>query len=177
MKNVVIIGFMGTGKTAVGKRLARLLGWKFVDTDAEIEQLTGKSIPRIFAEDGEVRFRSEENLLCRRLAALSGQVIATGGGMVLNRDNIELLRQNGILIKLWAEPEVIIERVKAKQKRRPLLKGDVQERVHELLALRATAYDIAEFSVDTGKQGPDQSARIIYEYLQGMGYTGERSQG
>ncbi|MEW6182924.1 MAG: shikimate kinase [Bacillota bacterium] len=169
MKNVVIIGFMGTGKTAVGKRLARLLGWKFVDTDAEIEQLAGKSIPQIFAEDGEVRFRSEENLICRRLAFRSGLVIATGGGMVLNPENVGLLRQNGIFIRLYADPEVIIERVKAKQRRRPLLKGDVKEKVQELLAQRASAYDIAEFTVDTGKQGPDQSARIIFEHLQGKG--------
>ncbi|MDI6631955.1 MAG: shikimate kinase [Bacillota bacterium] len=177
MKNVALIGFMGTGKTAVGKRLARLLGWEFIDTDAEIERLTGKSIPRLFAEDGEVRFRSEENLICRRLAGRSGLVIATGGGMVLNPENVGLLKQNGVLIKLYADPEVIIERVKSKKKRRPLLTGKVEERVRELLAERAGAYDIAEFAVDTGKQDPETSARIIYNYLKERKYIGDGSKG
>jgi shikimate kinase len=165
VKNVVLVGFMGAGKTVVGKRLARLLGWRFVDTDTEIEQLTGKNVARIFAEDGEVRFRSEENLLCRRLASKTGLVIATGGGMVLNPENVTLLRQNGIIIKLYADQEVIVGRVKSKRKKRPLLKGEVEHSVQELLHQRGTSYDVAEFAVDTGKQGPDDSARIIYEYL------------
>lgn len=173
MKKIALIGFMGTGKTAVGKRLARLLGWEFVDTDAEIERLTGKSIPRIFAEDGEVRFRSEENLFCRRLTNRSGLVIATGGGMVLNPENVALLQRNGILVKLYADPQVIIERLKAKRKQRPLLKGKIEERVRELLAERAGAYDIAEFAVDTGKQDPEGSARMIYEYLKERNYIGD----
>lgn len=175
MKNVVLIGFMGTGKTAIGKRLARLLGWEFVDTDAEIERLTGKSIARIFAEDGEVRFRSEENLLCKKLAGREKLVIATGGGMVLNPENVALLKQNGVLIKLYADPEVIIERVKAKKERRPLLRGNVEERVRELLAAREEAYNVAEFAVDTGKQDPDRSAAIIYEYLRERKLIGEAS--
>ncbi|MEW6447059.1 MAG: shikimate kinase [Bacillota bacterium] len=165
MKKVVLIGFMGTGKTAVGRRLARLLGWDFVDTDTEIEELTGKTVARIFKEDGEVRFRSEENLLCRRLENSTRTVIATGGGMVLNPENVALLRKNGVLIKLYADPEVIMQRVKNKKKGRPLLKGNLQERVKQLLAERHSAYDIADFAVDTGKQDPDASAMIIYNYL------------
>lgn len=165
MKKVVLIGFMGTGKTAVGRRLARLLGWDFVDTDTEIESLTGKSVARIFQEYGEVRFRSEENLLCRRLEHSTKTVIATGGGMVLNPENVALLKKNGVLVRLYADPEVIVQRVKAKKKGRPLLRGDLHARVKQLLAERNGAYDIAEFAVDTGKQDPDASARIIYEYL------------
>lgn len=169
MKKVVLIGFMGTGKTAVGRRLARLLGWDFVDTDTEIEELTGKTVARIFQEDGEVRFRSEENLLCRRLESVSRTVIATGGGMVLNPENVALLKRNAVLVKLYADPEVIVHRVKKKKKGRPLLKGDLHERVKQLLAERNGAYDIAEFAVDTGKQDPDTSARIIYDYLKQEG--------
>lgn len=178
MKNVVLIGFMGTGKTAVGKRLARLLGWEFVDTDAEIERLTGKSIARLFAEDGEIRFRSEENLLCRRLAGRERLVIATGGGMVLNPENVALLGQNGVFIKLYADPEVIISRLKGKRRERPLIgRGDLRERVLTLLKEREGAYDIAEFAVDTGKQSPEESAQIIYQYLKEKNYLSEDGQG
>jgi shikimate kinase len=85
--------------------------------------------------------------------------------MVLNPANVDLLRQNGIIVKLHADLEVIISRVKSKRKKRPLIKGDVEQAVRDLLAQRAASYDVAEFAVDTGKQGPDESARIVYEYV------------
>ena len=108
-KNIVLIGFMGTGKTAVGTRLARRLGREFVDTDNEIEQITGMTIRDIFYKEGEIRFRSEEALIVKRLAERTGLVIATGGG-VINPDNLHLLKQNGILICLEADPEDILKR-------------------------------------------------------------------
>ena len=104
-KNIVLIGFMGTGKTAVGRRLARRLKRKFVDTDAEIEKITGKTIAQIFARDGATRFRSEEALLVKKLAPKEGLVISTGGGLVLNPENVRLLRENGIFVALAADPD------------------------------------------------------------------------
>jgi shikimate kinase len=169
-KNIVLIGFMGTGKSSLGRQLARRLGYRFVDTDSAIEEVTGKTVEQIFRRDGEIRFRSEENLLARKLAGQSGLVIATGGGMVLNRENVELLKQNGVLIKLTAEPEVILQRVKNK-KRRPLLRrGDLRENVLRLLREREGYYDVAEFAVNTGKLSFGEAINEMYRYIKRKGY-------
>ncbi|RJX18722.1 MAG: shikimate kinase [Desulforudis sp.] len=170
MKNVVLIGFMGTGKTVVGRRLARILRREFVDTDAEIERVTGKSVRQIFAEDGETRFRSEENILCEKLARRENLVIATGGGIVLNPENVAYLKEGGILIGLRADPEVILRRV-GRRGNRPLLRGgNKRERIEGLLRERAGAYDVAELTLDTGVGSPDRAARAIIEYLRERGY-------
>lgn len=169
-RNVVLIGFMATGKTTIGRRLARVLDRPFMDSDAEIERLVGKPVRRIFAEDGEIRFRSEEALLCRKLAAPAGLVVATGGGIVLNPENVRHLRSGGVLIGLRAEPVVIHERV-GRKKTRPLLRGDVRTRIAELLWSRAGLYDVTEFTVDTGKCGPAEAVRLILDYLKEHGYV------
>lgn len=165
-KNIVLIGFMGTGKSAIGRRLAARLNREFVDTDEEIERVTGKTIAQIFAKHGEKRFRSEEALMVKKVAARENLVIATGGGVVLNPENVRLLKENGILILLTADPEVIYRRVKRK-KNRPLLEGsaDLLSRIKELLAEREEAYKVAEFSVDTGKHTIEESVEQILNYL------------
>lgn len=157
---------MGTGKSTVGRRLARHLGLRFIDTDEEIERLTGKTIQRIFREDGERRFRSEEALLCRRVASAEGLVIATGGGMVLDPENVRLLRRNGILIGLKAHPDVIFQRVRRKENR-PLLQGDTAARIKELLNARQGVYDVADVTIDTGDKSPEDVVDVILEYLEG----------
>ena len=106
---------MGTGKTAVGRRLARRLKRKFVDTDAEIEKITGKTIAQIFARDGATRFRSEEALLVKKLAPKEGLVISTGGGLVLNPENVRLLRENGIFVAPRPIPRSFTEGCAAKE--------------------------------------------------------------
>lgn len=164
-KNIVLIGFMGTGKTAVGHKLARRLKREFVDTDAEIEEVTGKTIARIFAQDGVVRFRSEEALLVRKLAVRVGLVISTGGGLVLDPENVLLLKENGVLIALTASPEVIYQRVKKKKNRPLLLKGELMETIQNLLKEREGAYDVAEFTVDTGTCGVDEAVEQIVKHL------------
>lgn len=166
MKNIVLIGFMGTGKTAVGKRLARRLGRQFVDTDLEVERVTGKTIPQIFAQDGEVRFRSEERLVIQKLSRREGLVIATGGGAVLDPENMADLKKNGVLICLAADPEIIYRRVKGK-KHRPLLnkEGDLQKQIQELLAKRTSSYEVADFTIDTGNISSDEVADKIADYL------------
>jgi len=155
---------MGTGKSSIGCRLARRLGRPFLDTDAEIERLTGKTVARIFAEDGEIRFRSEERLLCRKLARPQGLVIATGGGTVLDPENVRLLRAGGVLIGLRADPETVYRRVRRKQTR-PLLRGDLRERINTLLRQRQGVYEVAEFSVNTGLLTIDQAVERILGYL------------
>lgn len=170
MKNIVLIGFMGTGKTAAGRRLAQRLRREFVDTDAEIEKVTGKTVAQIFARDGAVRFRSEEALLAKKLAGRRGLVVSTGGGMVLNPENVRLFKENGILIALTADPEVIMGRVKSKKSRPLLAKGDLREVVEGLLKEREGVYDVAEFTVDTGKFSVDEVTEKIIRYLSERNY-------
>lgn len=169
-KNIVLIGFMGTGKTAVGRRLAQRLKREFVDTDQEIERITGKTVAQIFARDGEVRFRSEEALLTKKLAAREGLVISTGGGLVLNPENVKLLGENGVFIHLKASPEVIYQRLKNKKNRPLLLKGDKRERIKSLLAEREEVYSrLAGCTVDTGEVSVDEAVERIVSYLKEMG--------
>jgi len=177
-KNIVLIGFMGTGKTVVGRRLAEILGREFVDTDDEIERALGKPVARIFAENGERRFRAEEAAVCRRLAGRRGLIIATGGGIVLNPENVRCLRENGILIALAASPEEIYRRLAAPASQaagsrhpaaspRPLLQGDMRARIQELLRARAGAYDVAEWTVDTTGRPVEEVVYAIIGYLEG----------
>lgn len=173
MKNIVLIGFMGTGKSAIGRRLALRLGRQFVDTDEEIERVTGRTVAQLFAREGEVRFRSEEALVVNKVAARSGLVVATGGGVVLNPATVETLKQNGILIGLTADPEILFQRVRRK-KDRPLLNGagDLLARIKEMLAARAGAYGVSEVTVDTGKHGQDETVELIINYLKETGQSG-----
>jgi len=166
MKNIVLIGFMATGKTVIGRKLAGLLKREYIDTDAAIEKLTGKTVSQIFAEDGEARFRLEEKLLVQNLSKRDNLVIATGGGLVLNPENVCLLKKNGVLIALTASPEVIHERVKRNNNNRPLLsEGDLLSKIKELMHQRKHAYAAAEITIDTGKYSIDDAVKQIKFYL------------
>ncbi|MDD4168676.1 MAG: shikimate kinase [Desulfotomaculaceae bacterium] len=164
-KNIVLIGFMGTGKTSIGRRLALRLKMKFIDTDAEIENITGKSVTRIIARDGLIRFRSEEALLIKKLSLREGLVISTGGGMVLFPENVRLLKENGILIGLFASPEIIFNRLKKKKNRPLLMKGNMKEQIEALMKERHGAYDVSDFSVDTGNLSQEEAVEMIIRYL------------
>ncbi len=170
MRNIVLIGFMGTGKTAIGRRLAGKLRREFMDTDAAIEELTGKSISEIFRRDGAIRFRSEEKLQVQRLADKSNMVISTGGGLVLDQENVTALRKNGVLICLTADPEVIYNRVKNKNNRPLLQKGSIKESVYRLMQEREENYNTAEFTVDTGKGSLSETVDKIMVYLRENNY-------
>jgi shikimate kinase len=162
-KNLVLIGFMGTGKSAVGRRCARLLGYTFRDSDAAIVSRAGRSIPAIFAEEGEAAFRSLERNVIAELAATPGLVIATGGGAIMDEGNVANLRASGVVFLLTASPEVLLKRVGNAQSR-PLLASasDPLERIQELLAARKPHYDrAAHFRVDTSYLSPDEVAEAI----------------
>lgn len=149
-KNIVLIGFMGTGKSTVGFRLAEKLGMRFVDMDKEIEKLTGMTVSQLFRRHGEIRFRSEEKLMAKKLGSLEGLVIATGGGVVLQESNIAYLRENGIIICLEAEPEDIYARVSRKKSTRPLLNKDFSpDDIKEMLGKREAFYSCADLRVNT----------------------------
>ncbi len=166
MPNLVLIGYMGTGKTTVGKILARKLGMKFVDTDQEIERVTGMSVSDIFDKHGEIRFRSEEKAAVRRITREDNLVIATGGGAVLDRENVELLKENGLLVCLEAKPEIIHERTRRK-KNRPLLRTeDPLQKIIKMLAEREPYYSLASYRIDTSRRELDdvvEAVRRVYE--------------
>lgn len=148
-KNIVLIGFMGTGKSSVGKGLAARLGLTFLDMDAMIEQREGKPISRIFAENGEPHFRALERALTQELAARTGLVIATGGGIVLNPDNPSDFASTGLVVCLQATPETILSRVQHETHRPLLASGDKMTKIRELLAKRQHLYDAIPHQIDT----------------------------
>lgn len=165
-KNIVLIGFMGTGKSTVGVKLADKLGMEFIDMDKEIEKITGMSISTLFKRHGEIRFRSEEKLMAKKLGSQKGAVIATGGGIVLQEENIEALRENGILICLDAEPEDIFARVIRKRASRPLLKKNLQVKdIEEMLKAREPFYNCADFRVNTSGKELDVVVNDIIKYI------------
>ena len=159
-RNVVLVGFMGTGKSTVGRLLAEKLGWSFVDTDKFIEREQGMTIPELFERSGETVFRTLETDAIRRVIDEGNQVIATGGGAVLAEANRTVMLQGGYVIALKADKSAIIERV-GKDSGRPLLQGDVEGRVTRLLEERRQAYDFADLIVDTTGLSPEQVADII----------------
>ena len=150
-RNLVLIGFMGTGKSTVGKMCAKRLGYAFCDSDAVIEERVGCTIPELFATQGEAVFRQKEREVIAELALTPNLVIATGGGVVMDAENVANLRAEGLVILLRATPEVILKRV-GDARSRPLLAvgSDPQARIEELLSLRAEQYErAAHLRLDT----------------------------
>ena len=149
--SIALIGFMGVGKTVVGKALAKKLGKQFVEMDALIEQKAAKSIPEIFEQDGETAFRELEIELAKKVSQGEKQVIACGGGVVLNKINIDRLKKDSIIVYLTASPEIISRRTSSGRVERPLLKTvDKAQTIQELLAFRKPFYEqAADITIDT----------------------------
>lgn len=147
--NVALIGFMGTGKTAVGELLAEKLNKCFVELDLFIEQTAGKTVTEIFRE-GEIAFRELEIAAVKEIAATEDQVIACGGGVVLNRINIDRLKKSAVIVYLVASPRTILKRT-ASDNTRPLLDAeDRLTRIKELLKFRKPFYErAADITVNT----------------------------
>jgi len=147
--NISLIGFMGTGKSTVGQKLADKLDYQFVDLDKEIVKEDGREIPAIFAEDGEEYFRDVETKVTEKIGSRDDQVIATGGGVVLREKNLANLEQNGILILLQATPTEIYERTK-EDGNRPLLEvEDPLAKIESLLEERRENYQCTKYQIDT----------------------------
>ena len=161
--NLVLLGFMGTGKSAVGRRVAALAGASFFEMDAELEQRAGKPISRIFSEDGEPAFRAMEARLAEEWGRKEGAVISCGGGVALRGENLRALETNGLLVCLTARPEVLLERT-ARSKKRPLLAGeDPEKKIRDLLAARAPAYAKIPVQVDTSDASLDELAAHLLD--------------
>ncbi|MCS7185027.1 MAG: shikimate kinase [bacterium] len=148
MKRVVICGFMGTGKTTCGKIVAKELKMQFIDTDIEVEKKLGMSISEIFLKYGESKFREEETKVIDTLP-ISDVVVAVGGGAVINEKNVANLRNNSVIVCLWANPETIYMRLK-KHEDRPLLFKNKFESIVKLLEIRKIFYKrITDFHINT----------------------------
>lgn len=165
-QNIILTGFMGTGKTTVGKLLAQALGYRFVDTDVVIEERHG-AISTIFAEQGEGAFRRMERTVAAELAVGDGMVIATGGRMMLDPENARALGENGRIFCLTATPDEILARVLNDEKRieRPLLAvPDPAQRILELLEARQEQY--GQFcQIRTSGKGPSDVVQMIQQQL------------
>ncbi|MFH1395561.1 MAG: shikimate kinase [Candidatus Omnitrophota bacterium] len=149
MKNIVLVGFMGTGKTIVSKALAERLKKTRVDLDELIELQEGKKISDIFKDHGEAYFRIIEKKLVKEISGKSDQIVDAGGGVVLDHENMLNLKNNGFVICLWTDPKVIYERTK-KYAHRPLLNVEnPMKKIEELLEHRRPFYEKADFHIDT----------------------------
>jgi shikimate kinase len=148
---VVLTGFMGTGKTAVGLRVAERLGREFVDTDALVERRAGKPVRAVFATDGEKVFRELERAAVEEACAQGDVVVATGGGALIDERNVSRLADGSLMVRLTAAPSAIARRVRATAADRPLLAGagGLTARIRELLEARAPIYARVPFAVDT----------------------------
>jgi shikimate kinase len=165
MHNVILTGFMGTGKSTVGRLLAARLGYRFVDTDEWIVAQDGRSIPAIFAQSGEAAFRRWEVRASQTLAAERGLVIATGGGLLLNPANVATLSATGPIFCLTARPETIWQRLEGDGTERPLLNHlHPARRIQELLQERAEAYGRFP-QIPTDDRTPEQIVEQIAQHL------------
>ena len=165
MRNIYLTGFMGTGKTSVGREIAGVLGLKFVDLDELIVKKEGRCINDVFAQDGEPYFRKAEKEALREVSQANSQVVSCGGGIVIDPENIAIMKQSGRFIALTARPEVIFERIK-KETHRPLLNtADPLARIKELLAIRKPYYDQAEFVIDTSDISVQEVAEKVIKLI------------
>lgn len=159
---------MGTGKTAVGKELARILDMKFIDVDTEIEASEQTTINEIFAQFGEPGFREIETAMIKKIAAGKNLIISTGGGAVLKQENMDTLRSNGVIICLTASPGTILNRTGTSNDR-PLLKVENPlDKIEQLLIYRRPFYEKADIMIDTEGKTPLQLAEEIIDELKGM---------
>ncbi len=166
-KNIALIGFMGTGKSRVGRELSKLLGMDFIETDSLIVERTGKSIVEIFKEAGEKEFRRLESEVVKEVSNVKNSVISCGGGVVLNSSNVESLRKGSVLFLLTASSEVILERITRDGESRPLLNvQDRMKKIDSLMEFRKPFYlKAADHVINTTNLELEQVINNILELL------------
>jgi shikimate kinase len=165
MQNVALIGFMGVGKSSVGRLVAAQLHFEFVDMDEVLEQRAGKSINDIFAQQGEPFFRKMERDFLQEMKTWRRKVIATGGGATASDENLACLKEHALVVCLWASPEVIWQRVRH-QSHRPLLQdADPLNRIRELLASRAPFYKQADVLVNSEMRSVKEVAQQVLHQI------------
>ena len=165
--NIILTGFMASGKSAVGKGLAKRLRMNFVDTDELIEEKEGIKISQIFREKGELYFRKIETKIIKEVAEYKNSVIATGGGVVLKEENMQALRKNGTILCLSTDAATILKRT-SQNRLRPLLegeKGGKENKIRALLAFRSPYYQKADFILDTTDLMIEEITERIINYI------------
>ena len=167
-ENIVITGFMGSGKSIVAEKLARKLGMEFIDMDQIIEK-QGMSISDIFARYGEKYFREQENKLVKELSQKENMVIATGGGTLLSADNAKMLSEKGEIICLYADSKVLYNRVKRKDNRPLLRGGNLLDRINQLIEERKKIYDNIKLKIDTSDLNIQEVVDKIVDILKNEG--------
>jgi len=173
--NVVLIGYRGTGKTTIGRSLARRLGRSFFDSDDLVVKKAGKSILEIFKEEGEGKFREIEAEAILELSRKNNAIISCGGGAVLRQDNVKNLKSSGIVILLKASAETIFERIESDNNRPRLTDKSGIEEVRHLLLQRNRFYDSAkDFEVDTGRNSVQESVKSIIGFIKEKGVLVEK---
>jgi shikimate kinase len=176
-ERILLVGMMGAGKTTVGRLLAQRLGWGYLDSDAQITETTGRSVPEIFSEDGETAFRKEETkALTTAVSGADPMVVSVAGGAVLSEANRALLAQAGIVVWLRARPETLSKRV-GDGAGRPLLGDDPAGALAALYEVRRPLYDsVAEVTVDVDDLSPEAVADRVLAGA-GLGLGGTESNG
>lgn len=165
-KNIVLIGLMGSGKSTIGRNVAKFLGRRFIDTDRFIERQAGKTIPEIFAKEGEEAFRKYEKDVIKKVSQYLGIVIATGGGAVKDEENFRALKESGWIVALYASPEVIYKRIQGKRVRPLLLdKEDPVKVLEELNEERKQLYARADFQINTDDKEITAIANEVIDLL------------
>lgn len=169
--NIYLVGPMGAGKSTIGRHLAELLGKEFKDTDHEIENRTGASIPLIFEIEGETGFRKRESAMLTELGSEDNLVLATGGGIVLAEENRRVLRQQGFVVYLFAKVDVLYQRTR-RDRNRPLLnEGDRRKKLEEIMLTRDPLYrEVADLVIETDKRPARTVAKEIIEKMQSTDY-------
>jgi shikimate kinase len=166
LNNIYLIGFMGAGKTSVGRILAKSLKMGFVDIDDRIEKELGMTISQIFSKWGEDYFRDAEAKMLRTISGNKEQVIATGGGIVLRDENWDTMRENGVTVYLKASAEVLWNRIKHNTTRPLLQVEDPSKKAVEILSRRIPLYERADLVIDTENLTPHEVALEITEKLE-----------
>ena len=165
-KNIVLVGLMGSGKSAIGRTIAKKLGRRFIDTDRFIERKSGKTITEIFDESGESQFRGFEKEIIKKISQYVGIVIATGGGAIRDPENFAYLKESGWIIALYASPATLYKRIEGKRIRPLLLnQEDPVKKLEEILNERKVMYAKADFQVDTEGKEIEQIADEIINLL------------
>lgn len=163
--NLYIVGFMGVGKSAIGRKVARELGYRFIDSDHKIESKAGRKIPQIFAQEGEAAFRKMECDFIDSGHPDGGCVVSCGGGLVVQEGMSDKLKEKGVVVCLFASPECIVERT-SRNANRPLLNVEnPEERVRELLAEREPIYMNAGTCITTeGRSMTEVVRHVVRSY-------------